>query len=481
MRWSKLFIPTLRENQAEAGTVSDRLLLRAGYVRHGYMFLGQRALRKIARVVREEMEAMGAQEVSLPHEDAAATVARELRSYRQLPQIWYRMRGERMDAWSFDIDVRRACERIFTRCQLPFLALGAAQSHDFLVEAEAGEGCMVQCPSCGYTATRDLAVATPVAPPAADPAGDRTPEEFHTPGRKTIADVADFTGLPETTQMKSLVLVAAGRPVLALVRGDHQLSEAKFAAALGVSARPAQPEEIRAWFGAGAGSLGPLGVNNMRVIADEALRGRRNMISGANRDDYHLRHVTPGEDFQPEYFDLRRVEAGDFCQRCSAALAFRKAIEIGRLRELGGESLHVTNETGAEVPIRMGSCGIDIAAMLRAAIELGHDKDGMVLPAAMAPFDVVITPVNVQDAGQRETAEALHAECGRIGLDALYDDRDERPGVKFKDADLIGVPWRITVGKKLAQGMVEVVERRARASRDKAVAEAARFVKDQVQ
>ncbi|MGA2184464.1 MAG: YbaK/EbsC family protein [Bryobacteraceae bacterium] len=479
MQWSKLFIPTLRENPAEAETVSDRFLARAGYVRRGYLFLGNRALRKIAQVVREEMEAIGAQEVSLPDEDAVATVARELRSYRQLPQIWYQIRGQQMDCWSFDSDVRPACERIFTHCQLPFVALEAGE---FVIESDAGEGCMVQCPSCGYAATRDNAAATPSAPVESDPEGDLTPEEFHTPGRKTIADVADFTGQPETTQMKSLVLVAAGRPVLALVRGDHQLSEAKLAAALGVvSARPAQPEEIRAWFGAGAGSLGPVGVTNMRVIADETLRGRRNMIAGANRDDYHLRHVTPGEDFQPEYFDLRRVEEGDSCRHCGAALAFRQAFEIGYVRGSTSMGLHVTNEASEEVPIVVGSCGIDIERMLRAAIELWHDKDGIVLPAAMAPFEVVITPVNVQDAGQREAAESLHAECARIGLDALYDDRDERPGVKFKDADLIGVPWRITVGRKLSQGMVEVVDRRAKTSHDKAVTEAARFVKNEVQ
>jgi prolyl-tRNA synthetase len=472
MQWSKLFIPTLRENPAGAETVSDRLFARAGYARHGYLFLGQRVLRKIAQIVREEMEAIGAQEVSLPGEDAAVTVARELRSYRQLPQIWYQIRSERMDAWSFDIDARRACERIFTRCQLPVVAL----SGEFLIESEAGESRTIRCPSCGYTTA-----AQPSAPPAPDPAGDRTPEPFHTPGRKTIAEVAGFTGLPETAQMKSLVLVAAGRPVLALVRGDHQLSEAKLACALDVvSARPAQPEEIRAWFGAGAGSLGPVGVTNVRVIADEALRGRRNMIAGANRDDYHLRHVTPGEDFQPEYCDLRQVEAGDSCRHCGAALAFRKAIEIGHVRSSTSVGLHVTNEAGEEVPIRMGAYGIDIERILRAAIELWHDNDGIALPAAMAPFDVIITPVNVQNAAQREASEWLHAECARIGLDALYDDRDERPGVKFKDADLIGVPWRITAGKKLAEGMVEVVDRRARASHDKVVTEAASFVKSQV-
>lgn len=466
MRWSKLFIPTLRENPAP-------LLFRAGYVRNrGRLFLGHRALSRIADVAREEMEAMGAQEVTLPDEGAAA-VACELRSYRQLPQIWFQIRDGQMDAWSFNADAGPACERILTRCRLPFVV----QSGQFLIESEAGEGCTVRCPSCGYTTA-----SQPSAPPAPDLVGDLAPEPFHTPGRKTIAEVAEFTGLPETTQMKSLVLSAHGRPVLALVRGDHQLSEAKLAAALdAISLRPAQPEEIRAWFGAGAGSLGPVGVTSMRVVADEALRGRRNMIAGANRDDYHLRHVTPGEDFQPEYFDLRRVEAGDSCRRCGAALAFPRAIEIGWLRASGSTGLHVTSEAGEEVPVGMGRCSLDMNEMLRAAVELGHDKDGIVLPAAMAPFHVVITPVNIQDAAQREAAEALHAECARIGLDALYDDRDERPGVKFKDADLIGVPWRITVGRMLPQGMVEVVDRRAHTKRDKIITEAAGFVKDQLQ
>jgi prolyl-tRNA synthetase len=269
--------------------------------------------------------------------------------------------------------------------------------------------------------------------------------------------------------MKSLVLVAAGTPVLALVRGDHQLSEAKLAAAVGALAvRPAHADEIRAWFGAGAGSLGPVGIADMGVLADEALRGRRNMIAGANRDDYHLRHVTPGEDFHAEFFDLRRVEQGDSCQRCGTALEFRKAFEIGHLRNLCASSdLHVTNEASEEVPLRMGAYGIQFERILRAAIELGHDKDGIVMPASIAPFDVVITPVDIRNAAQREAAESLHAECLRVGLDTLYDDRDERPGVKFKDADLIGVPYRVTVGKrKFEQGLAEIFQRSTKQIQD---------------
>ena len=476
MQWSKLFIPTLRESPADSWSIGERLLARAGYKRQGYLFLGQRALGKIARIVREEMQAIGGQEVSLVNDDAALTVARELRSYRQLPQTWFQIRGERVDAWLFNSDARTAFKRVFTRCQLPFVPL----SHEFVIETDSGEDFMVRCPTCGYKASRERAAGTPSPPLAPDLDGDRTPEEFHTPGKKTIADVAEFTNLPATSQMKSLVLVAAGNPVLALVRGDHQLSETKLAGVLGVaSVRPALADEIRGWFRAGAGSLGPVGVTNMRVVADEALRGRRNMIAGANRDDYHLRNVTPGKDFQPAYFDLRRVEEGDGCRQCSGVLSFHRVIEIARFESLA-TGLHVTNESGEEVPIQANSFSMDIEAILRAAIELGHDKDGISVPALLAPFDVIITPVNFQDAAQREAAESLHRECARIGLDTLFDDRDERPGVKFKDADLIGIPWRITIGKKLAQGIVEVVDRRAKVTCDKSVGEAAAFVKDQL-
>jgi prolyl-tRNA synthetase len=364
--------------------------------------------------------------------------------------------------------------------------MGGSQSHEFMVASEAGEDYVVQCRQCGYSANLEKAVSVASAPAAGDPEGDREPEEFHTPGRKTIAEVAEFTGLPETSQMKSLVMVADGKPVLALLRGDHQLSETKFAGVTGsAEIRAAHPEEIRNWFGADAGSLGPLGVNKMRVVADQALAGRRNMISGANKDDYHLRHVTPGEDFQPEFADLRQVAAGDVCATCGSAVQLMKTVEIGHIFKLGYKyseamGLRVLNEAGVEVTPIMGSYGIGIERILSSAIELYHDKDGMALPPPIAPFQVVITPVNFSDAALRTAAEQVYRECRELGLDALLDDRDERPGVKFKDADLIGIPYRITIGKKLAQGSVEAVERRTKASSDVRVAEAARFVAGKV-
>jgi len=547
MLWSRLFIPTLRDNPAEAEVASHQLLLRAGYIRqvaagiYSYLFLAQRSLLKIIRIVREEMDAIGAQEMLLPalnpaelwqesgrwdvmgdhmfrlkdrfarnlclamtHEEVVTATARgELRSYKQLPQIWYQIQTKfrdeprpksgllrvrqfiMKDSYTFDMDAAGldaayrkhydAYCRIFTRCGLEYRiveahsgAMGGSQSHEFMVESEAGEDFIVTCGKCGYAANREKAIANPCAPLAPDPEGALTPEEFHTPGRKTIAEVSEFTGLPESSQMKSLVMVAHGKPLLVLLRGDHQLSETKFAAAAGDAAfRPAYPEEIRQAFGADPGSLGPVGVTRLRILADQALAGRHNMIAGANRDDYHLRHVTPGEDFQAEFMDLRQVEAGDGCMACGAPLEIRKTVEVGHIFKLGykySESmgLHVTNAAGEEVTPIMGSYGIGIERILSAAIELYHDQDGMSLPPAIAPFTVVVTPVNMNDALQAKTAEEIYRACLGLGLDALLDDRDERPGVKFKDADLIGVPYRITVGKKAGAGKVELVERRGR-------------------
>jgi prolyl-tRNA synthetase len=403
------------------------------------------------------------------------------------------------DSYTFDIDQAgldaayekhyQAYRRIFERCGLQYTVveahsgdMGGSQSHEFMVASDAGEDFVALCKACGYSANVEKAAAVPSRSALPDPDGDLEPEEFHTPGRKTIAEVAEFTGLPETSQMKSLVLVAGGRPILVMLRGDHQLSETKFAAKTGDPAyRQAQPDEIRQWFGADPGSLGPVGVKGMTILADQALVGRRNMIAGANRSDFHLRHVTLGEDFQAEVGDLRQVAAGDGCLQCGGPLDVVKTVEIGHIFKLGYKysepmGLRVLSADGKEVTPIMGSYGIGIERILCCAIELFHDKDGMVLPPAIAPFHVVVTPANYADPSQREAAERIYGECLALGLDALLDDRDERPGVKFKDADLIGVPFRITVGKKLAGGMVEFVERRSKHSEDVPVADAARRI-----
>jgi prolyl-tRNA synthetase len=278
--------------------------------------------------------------------------------------------------------------------------------------------------------------------------------------------------------MESLVMVADGSVVLAMLRGDHQLNEAKLASALGAqNIRTALAHEIIELFGASAGSLGPVGVDNVRILADHALAGRRNMIAGANKDDYHLRHVTPGEDFAAAFFDLRMAAPGDACSRCGHPLDVAKAIEVGHIFKLGYKyssamGLKVLDEKGAEITPIMGSYGIGIERILTCAIELFHDKDGMALPPPIAPFSVVITPANYGDPLQREAADLLYNDCRYRNVDALLDDRDERPGVKFKDADLIGVPYRITIGKKLAGGKVEFLTRSTRVTEDVALADA---------
>ncbi len=561
MYWSQLYVPTLRETPAEAEVVSHQLLLRAGYIRqlaagiYNYLPLAQRSLLKIQQIIREEMDAIGAQEMLLPalnpaevwkesgrwdvmgdnmfrlkdrfgrelclgmtHEEVMTALARgEVRSYKQLPQIWYQIQTKfrdeprpksgllrvrqfiMKDSYSFDLlpaglDIsyekhRAAYYKIFERCGLKFLAveahsgaMGGSQSHEFMVESAAGEDFVAVCESAGYAANLEKAVSNPVPPAAPDVEGDLAPEEFHTPGQKTIDQLAVFTGVPATNLMKSVVYVGDGKPFLCLLRGDHQLNEAKLGSATGASdLRPAHPAEIQEWFGAAPGSLGPVGVKSMPILLDAALAGRKNLITGANIDDYHLRNVTPGEDFTAVTHDLRQVAEGDTHVESGAPLKIVKTVEIGHIFKLGykySESmgLKVLDQDGKEVTVIMGSYGIGVERILCAAIELYNDESGMSMPPTIAPFQVVITPVYYADAAQKEAAEQLYKECKALGIDALLDDRDERPGVKFKDAELIGIPYRITIGKKLPQGIVEVVTRRTKTAEEVAVADAAAHV-----
>jgi prolyl-tRNA synthetase len=567
MRWNQLFIPTLRETPSEAEVISHQLLLRAGYIRqlaagiYSYLFLARRSLLKIERIVREEMDRIGAQEMFLPEihpaelwqesgrwdvmgpdmfrlkdrwgrdlclgmteEEVMTSIARgELRSYKQLPQIWYQiqskfrdeprpksglMRVRRFtmkDSYSFDIDAagldisyrkhHDAYCRILDRCGLKYLAveahsgaMGGSQSHEFAVPSKAGEDIIVVCEACGYKANLEKARAVARPPAQPDPPDQVMPEEFHTPGRKTIAEVAAFDGLPETSHIKSLAMVAAERRVLLLLRGDHQLNEAKLGALLGTSNfRPAHPEEMRKWLGADAGSLGPVGVAGLEIIADEALQGRRNMIAGANKDDYHLRNVTPGRDFQARFADLRQVVEGDGCPNDPAhSVKCIKCIEVGHIFQLGyrySESmgLRVLGADGKEVTPIMGSYGLGIERVLTAAIEQSSDEAGIVLPPPIAPFEVVVTPVNLKQDEQREAAEQIYRDCQALGLDVLLDDRAERAGVKFTDAELIGIPFRITVGKKITDGVVELVDRSTRQSSDVKLDEAPKLLKQKVE
>lgn len=565
MLWSKLFIPTLREVPADAEVASHRLLLRAGYVRplgagiYNYLLLAQRSLTKIQRIIREEMEAIGAQEfhlaalnpaevwqesgrwtgmgqnmfrlrdrfqrdlcLGMTHEEVMTAIARgELRSYKQLPQIWYQIQTKfrdeprpksgllrtrqftMKDSYSFDLapaglDVsyekhRQAYCRIFERCGIDYVvveadsgAMGGSASQEFMVATEAGEDYVVVCRETNYAANLEKAVSRPAPPALPDNDADLSPTEVHTPGQKTIDEVAAFLKLPATSSIKTLVLIAGfgdkHSPVVALLRGNHQLSETKFLAAIGAKEfRPAHPEEIRDLFGADPGSLGPVGITKVPIYADKALEGRKNMVAGANKDDYHLLNVTPGEDFTATFVDIRQVEAGDTELHTGAPLEILKTMEIGHIFKLGYKysdsmGLTVLNEDGKETKVIMGSYGIGVERVLCGAIELYHDADGISMPASIAPFEVVLTPVNLGDEGQRTAAFNLYDTLRAQGVDTLLDDREERPGVKFKDADLIGIPWRVTLGKKLAQGIVEVTERRTKTVTEVPLAEVAAWL-----
>jgi len=560
MRWSQFFIPTLREDPADAEVVSHRLLLRAGLIRqlgagiYSYLPLAQRVALKVTAILREEMNRIGGQEFYLPalhpaeiwkesgrwdaigddmfrlkdrkdgdmclgmtHEEVFTTIARnELRSYKQLPQVWYqiqvkfrdeprpksglmRLRTFTMkDAYSFDIDAngldksfadqREAYKRIFTRCGIQFSiveassgSMGGSESNEFVAKTDAGEDLIASCANCGYAA--NLEKATSRLSPIKDLVGPDAPEEFPTPGVRTIEDLERFNGgAKANAQIKTLVYVATienePRPILALVRGDHQLHETKLADNLGATAvRAAHAEEIRELLGASAGSLGGVAarerVKGLGIIADLALQGRTNMTTGANKDDHHLRGVDIQRDIRPDQWaDLRGVGSGEGCPRCDeGTLEVFKAMEIGHIFKLGTKystSMGATVLTveGKPVPIVMGSYGIGVERIITAAIEQHHDTDGIIWPKALAPFDVIVTITNTKDEKLREAADKLYKDLQRAGLDTLLDDRDERAGVKFKDADLIGIPYRITLGKKVAEGVVELFERATKTSED---------------
>jgi len=455
--------------------------------------------------------------LGMTHEEVFTSIARnEIRSYKQLPQVWYqiqikfrdeprpksglmRLRTFIMkDAYTFDVDregldrsfadQREAYKRIFSRCGIEFSiveassgAMGGSESSEFVAKTDAGEDLIASCSNCGYAA--NVEKATSRLPVIEDKAGPDTPEEFPTPGVRTIEDLTTFPGgAAADRQIKSLVFMATidgePRPVLALLRGDHQLHEVKFTDALGATAsRPAQAEEIRKLLGASAGSLGGVRAKEsaptLSIIADLGLKGRRNMTTGANKDDHHLRGVNIERDVKVDkWADLRAVTSGEPCPRCeTGVLEVYKAMEIGHIFKLGtkySESMGATVLTrdGKPVPIVMGSYGIGVERIITAAVEQNYDENGIIWPRTLAPFDVVVTITNVKDEKLREAGDKLYQDLQHAGLDVLLDDRDERAGVKFKDADLIGIPYRITLGKKVAEGLVELFDRRSKQSED---------------
>jgi prolyl-tRNA synthetase len=469
--------------------------------------------------------------LGMTHEEIMTTIARsELRSYKQLPQIWYQIQSKfrdearprsgllrvrqfiMKDSYSFDIDAAGldvsyqkhydAYCRIFDRCGLEYIvveahsgAMGGSQSHEFMVRTPAGEDQVVSCDSCGYAANMEKATSKLDAVEDLAPAGDGKPLEVHTPGQKTIEEVSKFLGVSPKNKIKTMALVTTeddpktGKPrtraVVALLRGDHQLNEARLSAAIGgKETRPMQEEEILQLFRSPAGFLGPLGVEWAKemldgsqplLLIDTALQGRKNLIAGANKEDYHVKNLTPERDFKATaYADLRSVIAGESCPSCTGTLRIDTAVEIGHIFKLGykySESMgaKVLDRNGKEVMPIMGCYGIGIERILTAAVEQNNDDNGFWLPASIAPFEIVVTPTNAADEKLMSTALEITRALEAAGYQVLLDDRDERPGVKFKDADLVGIPFRVNVGKKVTEGTVEIVQRSTREMRDASI------------
>ncbi|GAA4950358.1 proline--tRNA ligase [Yinghuangia aomiensis] len=560
MRWSDLYVPTLRDDPADADAASHRLLVRGGFVRqlmaghYSLLPLAVRVRAKVVGIVREEMDRIGAQEWLLPamhpaevwqktgrweamgeemfrlkdrkgadlalgmtHEEIVATAALELASYKQLPQTWYqfqtkfrdeprpksglmRVREFTMkDAYSFDLDqagLDRSFERnhgaytrIFRRLGIPAIpvqassgSMGGSTSIEFMSPTEAGEDLVAHC-ACGYAA--NIEKATSVVAAVEDAASSALPEPFDTPDAKTIDELAARHGVPADRQIKTLVYVLDGRLTLVLMRGDHGLVEQKLLDTMAArTLRPARPDEIRDALGASPGSLGAVGVAHLPVIADEALRGRRAMTTGANKDGVHLRGVDVGRDLAVgQWADLREVAVGEPCVVCGAALAVVRTVEVGHIFQLGTkytEALGVTvlGPDGSRVTPVMGCYGIGVERAMAAVVEAHHDDAGIVWPVAVAPFEVAIVPIGGANEAVAAVVGSLYDGLRAQRVDVVLDDRDERPGVKFRDIELVGIPYRITVGPRgLAEGQVEVTVRETGGSTSVAVGEAVAYVR----
>jgi prolyl-tRNA synthetase len=545
MRYARAMIPTLKEAPADATSVSHVLLLRAGYARrlgagiYAYLPLGLKVLRKLERIVRDELDRAGALELLLPallpaeyfqetgrwdaygdvlfrlqdrkggdyhlgptHEEIITDLARrEIKSYRDLPKNLYQvqtkfrdeprprgglLRGREFimkDAYSFDTDeaqaqksylaMRAAYQRIFERMGFHYRvvnadggSIGGSRSEEFQVLVQSGEDQLAACLQCPYAANLEVATSPPY-PRRGPSLSELLPRErLHTPGHGGIRDVASFTQLPVTSFLKSLVYVAGTQTVLAVVRGDHEVNEVKLARALGVAeVRLASGDEVRRVTGAGVGYAGPVGFTG-KVVVDRDAASVADGVTGANETDYHFLHVAYGRDFDGQLADIRSVVDGDLCPECGASLKLYRGIEVGHIFLLGTKYSTAMNATyldekGEKRPLVMGCYGIGISRLLGALVEQHHDQDGISWPMAVAPFQVHVVQLG-QEPSVIEATARLEAELERQGLEVLVDDRDERPGVKFKDADLLGVPVRLTVGKKsLESGGVELKLRRA--------------------
>ena len=559
MRWSTSFIPTLRDDPADAEAISHKLLVRGGFARqlmagvYSLLPLGLRVVHKVEKIAREEMTRIGGQEFQLPaihpselwkrsgrwesvgeemfrlqdrrgtdlalgmtHEEIFAHLAGELRSYKHLPQIWYQIQKKfrdearpksgllrvreftMKDSYSLDLDSEgldaafdshfEAYRRFFRRCGVEPVAveassgvMGGSQSVEFMVRSDAGEDWIALCAACGYAA--NLEKATSSLPAISDGESATECEKFATPGVKTIKDLVDFSegGVAADRQVKTLVYRADGQTLLILLRGDHALAEQKLLDSVEAQEiRPASEKETRAALGASPGSLGAVGVQDCIVVIDEALRGRCNMVTGANDDGFHLRGVEIERDIEARaWMDLREVTAGETCPMCEAVLSIEKTIEVAHIFKLGTHyselmDAKVLDDSGTPQPIVMGSYGIGMERTMASIVESSFDDAGIVWPVNVAPFEVVVTVLNPKDVKVSEVAEHLYESLQAAGVDAIIDDRDERPGVKFKDAELVGIPYRLTVGPKgLKNGVIEFVRRKTGESRDLLVDRAA--------
>ena len=542
MRWSSLFIPTLRDAPAEADAVSHRLLVRGGFMRqlqsghYSMLPLGWKVHQKVSEVIRQEMDGIGAQEFLLPamhpasvwqasgrwesmgdemfrltdrkgadlalgmtHEEVFAGIAGELNSYRDLPQLWYQIQWKfrdeprpksgllrvrefaMKDSYSFDLDDagldrsfdlhHDAYQRIFRRLDLDALpveassgAMGGSASIEFMVESSAGEDDVAICGDCGYSANVER--ATSALPEVGNRSSGDAPERFATPGIRTIAALAE-AGHPREHQVKTLVYRVDGALTLILLRGDHPFLEQKFVDATGaVEVVPADGDEIRAALGASPGSLGAVGVADLTIYADEALRSRSGMTTGANEDDVHLEGVDVERDVAVDHWlDLRSILDGEACASCGAVLRIARCIEAGHIFKLGrrySEAMGVTvlDADGVNRVPTMGSYGIGVGRAMAAVAETHHDENGLVWPMGIAPYEVVLTVVKVDHEESMGCAERLYDELRAAGVDVLLDDRDGRPGVKFADAELIGIPLRVTIGPRgLENSIVELTAR----------------------
>ncbi len=543
MRWTSFFSPTLRDAPADAEAPSHKLLIRAGFIRqlhsghYTLLPLAFRVRKKIIQIVEEEMDAIGGQEVQMPTlqpssvwkesgrwdsmgdimfrledrhggeaalgvtaEEIFATVASEISSYKQLPQMWYqihtkfrdeprpksgllRVREFTMkDAYSFDVDEEgldtafekqhQAYLKIFDRLDLDVIPveassgnMGGSDSIEFMVQAPSGEDDVMLCSSCGYSANIEKAISRLDA--ITDSTGPSAPEKFATPGIRTIAALAD-AGHDGDNQIKTMVYVVDGQVTLVLVRGDHFINEQKLADATQANnIRPARREETIEHLGAEPGSLGAVDVSDLPIFADHALQGRTNMTTGANENDFHLSGVDIDRDITVgEWMDLREVQDGELCANCGANLSKVQTIEAGHIFKLGTKyaetfGAKVLDAGGKSMPLVMGSYGIGIERAMATIVETHHDENGIIWPLSVAPFHVVITVVQMKDEASVEVAEALYGELIESGVEVLLDDRDARAGVKFADAELIGIPLRVTVGPKgIANGVIELVDRR---------------------